>query len=135
MADIFTTKKRSDVMSRIRGRGNKKTELALLRLLRKLRIIGWRRHVRMSGNPDFVFREARVAVFVDGCFWHGCPRHGHFPQSNRAFWRNKILRTKERDKRISATLRKNGWTVLRIWEHELARKNEAKLERQIRAVF
>ena len=135
MADIFTKKKRSEVMSRILGRGNKKTELALLRLLRKLRITGWRRHVRMKGNPDFVFRKKQVVVFVDGCFWHGCPRHGHFPRTNRAFWTKKIRRNRERDKRTSAALREKGWTVLRIWEHELARKNEAKLERRIRAVF
>lgn len=122
-------------MSRILGRGNKKTELALLRLLRKLRITGWRRHVRMKGNPDFVFRKKQVVVFVDGCFWHGCPRHGHFPRTNRAFWTKKIRRNRERDKRTSAALREKGWTVLRIWEHELARKNEAKLERRIRAVF
>jgi len=135
MADIFTKKKRSEVMSRILGRGNKKTELALLRLLRKLRITGWRRHVRMKGNPDFVFRKKQVVVLVDGCFWHGCPRHGHFPRTNRAFWTKKIRRNRERDKRTSAALREKGWTVLRIWEHELARKNEAKLERRIRAVF
>ena len=122
-------------MSRILGRGNKKTELALLRLLRKLRITGWRRHVRMKGNPDFVFRKKQVVVLVDGCFWHGCPRHGHFPRTNRAFWTKKIRRNRERDKRTSAALREKGWTVLRIWEHELARKNEAKLERRIRAVF
>lgn len=106
-------------MSRIRGRGNKKTELALLKLLRRNRITGWRRHVRMRGNPDFVFRQQTLAVFVDGCFWHGCRWHGHFPRSNRAFWRRKILSNKQRDKLTTVALRKEGWRVVRIWEHEL----------------
>ncbi|MCX6896366.1 MAG: very short patch repair endonuclease [Verrucomicrobia bacterium] len=127
MSDIFTKAKRSEVMSRIRGRGNKATELALAKLFRRHKITGWRRNQKIFGKPDFVFSKLKLAVFVDGCFWHGCPRHGTQPKGNAAFWRRKISRNQSRDKEVSRTLRKLGWRVLRIWEHELARKNEKRL--------
>lgn len=80
MTDIFTKAKRSEVMSRIRGRGNKETEIALLLLLRKHRITGWRRHPALFGRPDFAFAGHKLAVFVDGCFWHNCPKHFNVPK-------------------------------------------------------
>jgi len=85
--DVFTKAKRSQVMSRIRGRGNKETELALAKLLRAARISGWRRHSSIIGRPDFTFHKERVVIFVDGCFWHCCPKHSNLPAQNRAFWR------------------------------------------------
>jgi DNA mismatch endonuclease (patch repair protein) len=109
-------------MSRIRGRGNKATEIALARLLRQYRITGWRRHLPIFGKPDFTFRRKRVVVFVDGCFWHGCPKHSNTPSSNRAFWSRKLSANKTRDRLVTSTLKKNGWRVLRIWEHDLAQK-------------
>ncbi len=72
--DKFAGLPRSELMSRIRARGNKKTELALVTLLRTNRITGWRRHQPLLGRPDFIFRKRRLAVFVDGCFWHGFSR-------------------------------------------------------------
>ena len=132
MTDVFTKSKRSEVMSRIRGRGNKNTEVALAKLLRANGITGWRRHQPVFGKPDFIFREVRLAVFVDGCFWHGCPRHASIPKSNGAFWRRKLAANKARDRLVTRTLRARGWHVLRIWEHELARKNEARLMRRVR---
>ena len=119
MPDVFTKAKRSDVMSRIRGRGNKETELALMKLFRRHHITGWRRHQPVFGKPDFVFPKLRVAVFVDGCFWHGCPKHSNVPASNRAFWMKKLTGNAVRDKIVSRTLRREDWRVLRIWEHEL----------------
>ncbi len=119
MSDVFTKAKRSEVMSRIRGRGNKDTELALVKLLRSHRIIGWRRHQPVFGKPDFLFRAQRVAVFVDGCFWHGCPRCYRRPKSNRKFWDAKIVRNRERDRQVSRELRRLGWRVIRVWEHDL----------------
>lgn len=127
MPDVFSKAKRSDVMSRIRSRGNKATELALVKLLRQQRITGWRRHVRLFGNPDFVFQGHRLAVFVDGCFWHGCPKHATQPASNRAFWKRKLARNKARDRLVARSLRKAGWRVLRVWEHALAQRNQARL--------
>jgi DNA mismatch endonuclease (patch repair protein) len=72
------------------------------------------------GRPDFVFREERLAVFVDGCFWHCCPKCGNMPASNREFWRTKLGKNKLRDRHVTRTLRTEGWKVLRIWEHELS---------------
>ena len=89
MADVFTKAKRSEVMSQIRGRGNKDTEIALARLLRQNKITGWRRQLPVFGKPDFVFPKQKLAVFVDGCFWHGCPKHSNLPANNRAFWIKK----------------------------------------------
>jgi len=131
MADFFTKAKRSEVMSRIRGRGNKDTELALAKLLRRHGINGWRRNQPVFGKPDFIFQKLHVAVFVDGCFWHGCPKHGTKPKNNRAFWRRKLSSNKKRDRVVNLTLRRVGWRVVRIWEHELARKNEPSLMRRI----
>jgi DNA mismatch endonuclease (patch repair protein) len=144
-------------MSRIHGRGNKNTELALAKLLRANGIKGWRRHVEIRGRdaalrrhrpvqgrnipgtvatlhaartshrnvptfrvkPDYVFRKARLALFVDGCFWHGCPRHATRPANNRTFWKKKLAGNKTRDQVVNRALRRAGWRVIRIWEHEL----------------
>jgi DNA mismatch endonuclease (patch repair protein) len=122
MADIFTKEKRSEVMSRIRGHGNRNTELALLKLFRVHRIFGWRRRQPVFGRPDFVFLTVRMAVFVDGCFWHGCRRHRNPPGSNRAFWRRKLASNMARDRRVNRVLRNKGWCIVRIWEHDLARR-------------
>jgi len=69
-------------------------------------------------RADVVFPTARVAVFVDGCFWHGCPAHMTWPEANAAWWREKIERTRARDRDTDARLGDAGWTVVRIWEHE-----------------
>jgi DNA mismatch endonuclease, patch repair protein len=123
MADVFTKAKRSQVMSAIKGRGNKATELALIALMRKHGITGWRRNQPVFGKPDFVFRKQRLAVFVDGCFWHGCPRHANLPVGNREFWQRKLDANRKRDRRVTRELRRRGWRVLRIWEHELRRQS------------
>jgi DNA mismatch endonuclease, patch repair protein len=107
--DIFNREKRSAVMARIRGRGNKATELRLIALMRAARITGW------------------LAVFVDGCFWHGCPQHATQPKQNAAFWREKIARNQARDRTVNRTLRSLGWRVLRIWEHELKASNRRRV--------
>src|SRR5476649_1384065 len=124
MADIFTKKKRSEVMSRIRGRGNKDTELALMRVFRLQCITGWRRNQSVFGKPDFVFPKLRLAVFVDGCFWHRCPKHSTIPKNNHAFWLRKLSANAMRDLLVTQTLRACGWRVLRIWEHELTKQHE-----------
>jgi DNA mismatch endonuclease (patch repair protein) len=120
VADVFTKKKRSQVMAAIRSRGNKDTELKLASILRATGITGWRRHQPLHGRPDFIFRHARLAVFVDGCFWHGCPKHGRKPGSNRAYWLPKLRRNRERDAAVKHYLCSAGWTVIRLWEHDLA---------------
>jgi DNA mismatch endonuclease (patch repair protein) len=125
MPDVFTKAKRSAVMSRIRGRGNKDTELALMKLLRQHGITGWRRNQNVFGKPDFLFRRNRLALFVDGCFWHGCKKHCKIPAGNRGFWKKKFAANKARDRRVNSELRKLGWRVVRIWEHDLAKRGVA----------
>jgi len=119
MPDVFTKAKRSQVMSRIRGRGNRTTELTMMKLFRRHGITGWRRHQPVFGKPDFIFRKQKVALFVDGCFWHGCPKHCRRPRGNGNYWRGKILGNEKRDRLVTKTLRRDGWRVLRIWEHDL----------------
>ena len=127
MPDVFTKAKRSEVMSRVRGSGNRDTELALIALFRRHGVTGWRRKQKLFGKPDFVFRRERLCVFVDGCFWHGCPKHATQPKTRARFWREKIARNKARDREVGRELRRKGWRVMRIWEHELRRKGEARL--------
>ena len=133
MTDVFTKRKRSEVMSRIRGRGNKETEVALANLLRNHHISGWRRHAAVFGRPDFSFPRSKVAIFVDGCFWHGCPAHSNMPVNNRAFWERKLAANKARDRKVNRTLRTKGWRVVRLWEHDL-RKPELCVRRILRAL-
>lgn len=129
MADIFTKRKRSEVMSRVRGTGNRTTELRLIQVFRANCITGWRRGSNLHGKPDFAFPKLKIAVFVDGCFWHGCPKHGTKPKTNASYWREKITRNKARDRKVNRWHRANGWTVLRIWEHELSKKRATLLTR------
>lgn len=127
MTDVFTPGKRSEVMSKIRGRGNSSTEGKFISLLRENSITGWRRGYKLYGHPDFVFPRLRVAVFVDGCFWHMCPLHCQIPDHNREFWLKKLRGTVSRDKEVDDTLAHKGWRVLRIWEHELLKKHRPEL--------
>ncbi len=114
-------------MSLIRSRGNRDTELRLIAIMRAHRITGRRRNWPIFGKPDVAFPKLKLAVFVDGCFWHGCPLHATQPKTNAAFWRKKIAANRTRDRLVTRTLRRLGWRVLRLWEHELTRKNEPRL--------
>ncbi|MHB8519187.1 MAG: very short patch repair endonuclease [Limisphaerales bacterium] len=125
MADVFSEKKRSEVMAAIRSKANENTEIKLAAFLRANRITGWRRNQQVFGKPDFIFPKLRMAMFVDGCFWHGCPKHGRKPGSNRSYWLPKLQRNKQRDKEVTKSLRLKGWRVLRVWEHELS--NESRI--------
>lgn len=129
MADNMTPPQRSHTMSKIRSTGNLTTELRFLRLLRLEGIAGWRRRVDLPGRPDLVFRKQRVVVFLDGCFWHGCPRCYAPPQSNVEYWTPKIAGNVARDKRIGAELRSAEWTVVRIWEHSIRKQPSRALRR------
>ena len=119
MADSLTPLQRSMAMAAIKSKGNASTEKRLARMFRAAGISGWRRNQPILGRPDFVFRECRVVVFVDGCFWHGCPRCYLRPKSNTAYWDQKIARNRRRDRKVTRGLNARGWTVLRIWEHSL----------------
>lgn len=117
--DKVDEKTRSDIMSKIRGRDTK-MELAVRPTLEAL---GFTYHPeegpKIRGAPDFAHLVKYVAVFLDGCFWHGCPKHYREPKTNTEFWRDKIAKNKERDKRISDYYEGMGWAVIRVWEHDL----------------
>jgi DNA mismatch endonuclease (patch repair protein) len=119
-------------MPGIRGSGNKRTEPRLIEFFPAHGITGWRRGSTLPGKPDFVFPKLKKAVFVDGCFWHGCPMHATWPKTRAAFWRKKIQRNQARDRQVGRLLRARGWTVLRVWEHALRRRDEPRLLRRLR---
>jgi DNA mismatch endonuclease, patch repair protein len=113
--DHVSKEVRSKIMAAIHSRGNTTTELPLARLLWAAGLRGYRKHWPVAGKPDFAWPGRRVAVFVDGCFWHGC-RCKYLPRSNAEFWQNKIETNKRRDRRVSQVLRRDGWTVIRVKE-------------------
>ena len=135
MADVWSKRRRSENMRRIRSHGNKATELRLVRIFKEHRITGWRRGLLLFGRPDFVFRAKHVCIFVDGCFWHGCPMCYQRPGSHRAYWDAKVLRNQRRDLLVARELRRAGWRVMRIWEHELAEKRRGRLMRRLLSVL
>jgi DNA mismatch endonuclease, patch repair protein len=122
-------------MSRIRARGNRSTELALIRLLRAHRLNGWRRNAALFGKPDLVFPAFKLAVFVDGEFWHGHPTRGRIPESNQRYWLQKIARNRARDKTVTLTLKRRGWRVVRIWEHQLKAQAQARAIARLKAAL
>jgi DNA mismatch endonuclease, patch repair protein len=130
--DWLTPAQRSHNMASIRSAHNTSTEETLAKLLRAARIPGWRRHAQLPGKPDFAFPRQRIAVFVDGCFWHGCPKCYRLPEDNREYWSTKLMTNRRRDLRAARALRSNGWSVLRIWEHTL--KTDSGRRRVIRRV-
>jgi len=85
-------------------------------ILRSNRVSGFRKHWSVAGKPDFAWPKVKVALFVDGCFWHGCPRCDRPSKSNLGFWRDKLTANRQRDLRVSRKLRRDGWRVLRVWE-------------------
>lgn len=118
MTDLMTPIQRSRCMSRIRS-ANTKPELQLRRRLFALGL-RFRTTLKLPGKPDIVFTRAKLAVFVDGCFWHGCPKHGTRPKSNTGYWDAKLERNRERDTAVNAILAADGWRVLRFWEHQIS---------------
>jgi len=113
---------RSRIMASVRSRGNTTTEMRLGKLLWAAGIRGYRKHWHILGKPDFAWPKRKLAVFVDGCFWHGC-RCKRLPKSNKKFWRDKIDTNKCRDLRITRMLRRDGWTVIRVKECAVAKQS------------
>ena len=113
--------KRTHTMRRIRSRNNRSTELRLRMALVSFGIRDWTLHPGgIDGNPDFLFAGSNLVVFVDGCFWHGCPKCGHVPKTRADFWRTKFEQRRKKDRAVTRRLRNSGYTVLRFWEHELS---------------
>jgi DNA mismatch endonuclease (patch repair protein) len=135
MVDVFTKEKRSEVMAKIRGHGNKSTEWRLRSILIASGIKGWRLRAKdLPGKPDFVFDDIKLAVFVDGCFWHGCRRCRSLPKTNNDFWSQKISLNRRRDRKINLQLRNAGWIVMRFWEHQLKSESHRCIRRIIKSM-
>jgi DNA mismatch endonuclease (patch repair protein) len=125
MADTLSPKERSARMGRVRSAGNRSTEKKVEAALKGAGITGWKKHPKaIAGCPDFYFPKARLAVFVDGCFWHACPKcRRRLPSNNADYWIPKIDSNRRRDNLIRRQLRKQGFHVMRIWEHDLREKS------------
>ena len=134
MADIFTKEKRSEVMSHIRSKNNKSTELKLIKIFKEYGITGWRRNYNVKGHPDFVFLEKKIAVFVDGCFWHGHKCLNRVPEENTEYWERKFKYNKSHDRKVNKLFRLRGWTVIRIWECELNTHSKSTFLRKLSAL-
>ena len=135
MADVFDAESRSDIMRQVKSKKNKSTELRLIEIFKQNEIIGWRRNYPVKGHPDFVFPKKKIAVFVDGCFWHGHDCRNTRPADHQEYWQKKRERNMKRDKEATAMFEARGWTVVRIWECELKKKNEIYLVRRLKQVF
>ena len=128
MPDNFSKDKRSSIMRAVKSRGNISTELRLVQIFKESGIKGWRRGYNLYGNPDFAFPKKRIAVFADGCFWHGHGCRNVAPKDNAYYWKEKIRKNKLRDNIVSKTLRQKGWRVVRIWECEIKNESLEKLK-------
>lgn len=118
-------------MKQVKSQGNKTTELRLIALFNKHGITGWKRNYQVKGHPDFVFLQKRIAIFVDGCFWHGHDCRNTRPSDNQEYWTKKRERNIRHDQEVTALFEKRGWTVIRIWECELNNKNIHLAEHKI----
>ncbi len=120
MRDPLTKSERSALMAKVRSRGNRSTEYAVEKILARLKMPRWTKHPKaVPGCPDFYFPSKKIAVFVDGCFWHSCPKCGRIPKTRVKFWAAKIDDNRRRDQRIRRQLRSEGHHVVRIWEHDI----------------
>lgn len=131
--DVHTPAQRSFNMSRIYSK-NTSSEVKLRKFLSATGIRGYRLHYKITGKPDIVFPKKKIAIFIDGCFWHRCKYHFVSPKTNKKFWLPKIKRNLVRDKEVNRTLKVAGWQVVRIWEHEVendAKKISAKINKEI----
>lgn len=117
VADILTPEQRKRCMASVRTTGTA-PEVKLRKELWK-KGMRYRIKSKLPGKPDILFPFCKLAIFVDGCFWHNCPLHGEIPKTNTPFWKQKIERNVERDKEINDLLQSQGWSVLRVWEHAI----------------
>lgn len=106
-------------MRAVKPKGNKTTEGKLIEIFKLNHITGWRRNYEIFGHPDFVFPQKRIAIFADGCFWHGHNCRNVTPSDNSEFWQAKVKKNKARDKTVTDELTRKGWKVIRVWECEI----------------
>jgi len=135
MTDVYDKATRSAVMQKVRSKGNKSTEQRLVTLFLENGISGWRRNYPVKGHPDFVFLDKKIVVFVDGCFWHGHDCRNTRPKENEEYWSRKRDRNMLHDHEITELFQGRGWTVVRIWECELKKKNISDTLNRIQQVI
>jgi DNA mismatch endonuclease (patch repair protein) len=117
------TQKRSYMMSTVRGKNNKSTEMRLKMAMVRMGLNNWKLNNRtLPGKPDIFFPKNLLAIFTDGCYWHGCPKCGHIPKTRPDYWLAKINGNRQRDRVVKLKLKAIGIRSLRIWEHELANR-------------
>jgi DNA mismatch endonuclease, patch repair protein len=135
-ADRVSASVRSSIMRRVRGANNRSTERRFVAALVRRGVRGWQRSgITLPGRPDLVFPDRKIAVFLDGCFWHRCPRCARpMPVSRASYWQAKIDRNVERDRQATRALRKLGWNVVRLWEHQLTSDLASAVNRLLRAL-
>jgi DNA mismatch endonuclease (patch repair protein) len=121
MKDIFSKKKRSEVMSLIKSKETK-IEISFRKGLSEKGLKYRKNSSKYFGKPDIVFASHKIVIFIDSCFWHGCKIHGRMPTANKKYWADKIKRNKERDTEVSKHYKKLGWHIIRIWEHDIKNK-------------
>lgn len=131
MDDVFDKDQRSQIMQKVKSHGNKSTEMKLISVFSANGISGWRRNYPVKGHPDFVFLKEKIAVFVDGCFWHGHDCRNTKPADNKEYWDKKRERNMRHDKEVTALFESRGWMVIRIWECELKKKNANLLMKKL----
>jgi DNA mismatch endonuclease (patch repair protein) len=131
MSDIFSREVRSHIMSKIKG----KDSLIELSIRKELWRLGYR-YRKHYGKPkiDIAFPKKKIAVFIDSCFWHACPKHGELPKSNIEFWKNKLDKNAKRDREVNHALKGEGWTVIRIWEHDIKLDLKSALDKITKVV-
>lgn len=133
MADIFSKKKRSEIMSRIRCHGTT-PERRLYAMIKEILGHRWRVDCNVNslpGRPDVVIPSLRLIILADGCFYHSCPKHGHLPKTNKQYWVPKLLKNAQRDATFRRQLRALGFSVWRVWEHDLKVRNVAQIYRRL----
>lgn len=121
MTDIFSKKKRSEIMSKVRSKDTK-LEIEFGKKLKKAGFSFRKNSARYFGKPDFVLLKHKTVIFLDSCFWHGCKKHCRIPTTRKKYWVEKIARNKERDKEVSRHYKKLNWKIIRIWEHDIKNK-------------
>ena len=132
MTDRITKEQRSQVMKSIKGQSLLENEVSKALWHKGVR---FRKNVRsLFGNPDISIKKYKIVIFIDSCFWHACPIHGNTPKSNTDFWKDKLKRNKERDLEVSAYYNDKGWSVIRIWDHELKDDFDGVIEKLIQVI-
>lgn len=135
MPDVYNKEKRSEIMKRVKSSGNESTEKRLIKYFAEKGISGWKRNYKVKGHPDFVFLQKHIAIFVDGCFWHGHYCRNTKPIDNKDYWDKKRERNITHDIEITKLFEARGWTVIRIWECELQKKNREILDKKLNVLI